>query len=88
MTGSSLRKLQQSIGRGVLGLTLIITHILYVGSDHVFGFKILNFYIYIFLFGGGDQKKMWGGGGYDEFVDIFRGNYKMGHVIRVISMGL
>ena len=45
----------------------------YVGLDHFFGFKILNFNIFW-----GFQKKKKFLGGYEDFVDIFGGHHKIG----------
>ena len=60
------------------GGTLIFSYI-YVGWDHFWGFKILNFNIIFFLGGGGFQKYL---RGYEDFVDIslqngagFRGHF-------------
>ena len=50
-------------------------HLNYVGSDHFFGFKILNLNIFL-----GFQKNeyFWG---YEDFVDIFLGvHHKIGLV--------
>ena len=49
----------------------------YVGSGYFFGFKILNFNIF-----GGFQKKMLGGGGYEDFVDIYFGSQQNWPIFR------
>ena len=57
------------------GGTLIFSHIL--GPGYFLGFKILNFNI----FGGFWEKCIfWGGGGVEDFVDIFGGHHKIGLV--------
>ena len=50
--------------------------VIYVGSDHFFGFKTLNFN----TFWGFHKKKniFGGGGGYEEIVDIFLGPLQIG----------
>ena len=58
-------------GWGGGGWVLLYFHA-YVGSGYYWGFKILNFNIF-----GGFQKTeyFWG---YEDFVDIFWGQYKIG----------
>ena len=43
----------------------------YVGSGHFWGFKILNFNNLVFFFQ--NSFFFWGGGVYENFVDIFVG---------------
>ena len=66
----------------MVGGTLIFSYI-YVGWDHFWGFKILNFNIYFFFGGGGGGvQKYHFLGGCEDFVDIslqnwtgFRGHF-------------
>ena len=54
-----------------------------VGSDHFWGFKILNFNIY--FWGGveaGSKNEYFAG--YENFVNIFGGNHKTGLVLGII----
>ena len=60
------------------GVTLIFY--IYVETDHFWGFKTLNFNIFL-----GFQKNehFWG---YEDFVDILLGHQNTGLVLAVISM--
>ena len=75
-SGASFSKPESPPGGG-WGRVLWYFHT-YVDSDHLFGFKILNFNIYFFLGGGFRKKYFWG---YVDFVDILGGHHKTGLVL-------
>ena len=62
------------------GALIVSYNILYVGSAHFWGFKILNFNI---LWGFQKNEYIWG---YEAFVDILRGHCKTGLRFGVISV--